>query len=166
MTTDPTTAATAPFEPTPQHQLLASFAGRWTGETQLYLDPTAPPEVSRTDATIEPVLGGRWVRIDHCGTAMSRPHAGVLTLGFHKDAQEFEASLIDSFHTGTAMMLSVGALRADGVVDVLGSYAAGAERWGWRTMLRLEGDELVIEARNISPAGEEYPAITTRLRRA
>lgn len=164
---DATSAPTAPFTLTSEHQALAELAGRWSGETHTTFDPAAPPEVCTTAATIDVLLGGRWIRIDYQGTAMGKPHAGLLLLGFHRDAQTFEATWIDSFHTGTAMMLSVGAPRADGVVDVLGSYAAGPERWGWRTTLtRTAPDELVLESINISPAGQEFPAVLTRLRRA
>lgn len=162
---DATSAPTAPFEPTPQHQALADIAGRWRGDTELYLDPSAAPELSHTEATIEALLGGRWIRIDYRGTAMARPHAGVLLLGFHRDANAFEAAWIDSFHTGTAMMMSVGEPRADDAVSVLGSYAAGDQRWGWRTTLRRTPSELVIESFNITPEGQEHPAIVTRLRR-
>jgi hypothetical protein len=163
---DATSAPTTPFNPTAHHTALHELVGRWAGETQLYLDPSAPPETSRTEATVESLLGGRWVRIDYQGTAMGKPHAGVLMLGYHRDAHSFEAAWIDSFHTGTAIMLSVGE-PGDGSISVLGSYAAGAERWGWRTTLRRDGaDGLVIEALNITPAGEAHPAVTTRLRRA
>lgn len=170
MTTRPLDAAsapTAPFQPTAHHDALRELVGRWTGETQLYLDPSAPPETSRTDATIDALLGGRWVRVDYQGTAMGKPHAGVLTLGYHRDAGSFEAAWIDSFHTGTAIMTSVGEPPGDGSISVLGSYDGGGERWGWRTTLRRIGaDELVIEAHNVTPAGEAQPAVTTRLRRA
>lgn len=160
------TAPTSPFEPTPQHQALAELAGRWSGDTELYLDPAAAPETSPTWATIEPLLAGRWLRIEYRGTATAQPHAGALILGYHRDAGAFEAAWIDSFHTGTAMMMSVGEARADGVISVLGSYAAGAERWGWRTTLRRAGaDALLIESFNVTPDGQEFPAVVTRLRR-
>jgi hypothetical protein len=163
---DATTAPTAPFTPTPQHAWLTELAGRWIGETQTWFDPESAPETSPTGATIEALLGGRWIRIDYQGTAMERPHAGVLLLGFHRDPQLFEAAWIDSFHTGTAIMMSVGAPRSDGLVSVLGSYAAGSERWGWRTTLRRDADELVLESFNVTPTGQELRAVLTRLRRA
>lgn len=157
---------TAPFDPAPQHTALSRLAGTWSGPTRLWLDPSGPPDESETAATVEVILGGRFVRVAYTGVAMGKPHAGELVLGFHKDAGEHEASWIDSFHTGTAIMMSVGRPRADGTIDVLGSYAAGPERWGWRTLVHDAGDELVIESKNIAPSGEEYPAVETRLRRA
>jgi len=159
-------APTAPFEPTPQHRALAELVGRWTGDTDLHLDPAAPPETTPVELTIEPLLAGRWIRLEYRGTAMGAPHAGALLLGYHRDAGAFEAAWVDSFHTGTAIMMSVGEARADGAISVLGSYTAGDERWGWRTTLRREGaDALVIEALNITPDGQAAPAVVTRLRR-
>ena len=156
---------TAPFDPRPEHVALTSLIGSWSGSTKTWFDPTTAPEESPTQATIESLLGGRSIRIDYQGTAMGKPHAGQMIVGYHKDAREHEVSSIDSFHTGSAMMMSVGTPRADGEIRVLGSYAAGPERWGWRTVIHLQGDELVIEATNISPTGQEDDALETRLRR-
>ena len=79
----------------------------------------------------------------------------------HVDAAQYELCWVDSFHTGSAMMLSLGDLRADGLISVTGSYQAGDERWGWRTEIEVD-DALVVRAFNISPAGEESRAIEAR----
>jgi hypothetical protein len=164
---DATNAATAAFQPAAQHETLRNMVGRWSGPTQTWLDPSAAPDESRTEVTVESLLGGRWIRIDYQSTVQGKPHAGQMIVGFHKDAKAFEIAWVDSFHTGTSMMLSTGAPRPDGAVSVVGSYGAGNERWGWRTVLRqTQPDELVFEAYNISPAGQEDRAVETRLRRA
>lgn len=163
---DATTAATAPFQPEAPHQALASMVGRWSGPTQTWLAPDAAPDESRTEATVEALLGGRWIRIDYQGTVQGEPHAGQMLVGFHKDAKVFEIALVDSFHTATSIILSTGEARPDGAVSVLGSFGAGEERWGWRTVIRQpQPGELVIEAYVISPAGREARAIETRLTR-
>lgn len=163
---DLTTAATTPFEPAAAHEALKRMIGRWSGPTRTWLDPTAPPDVSTTEASVDAILGGRWLRLAYQGSVLGKPHGGEMLIGFHQDAQVFEVAWVDSFHTGTAIMLSTGATREDGAMAMLGSYGAGEERWGWRTVLRLsEKGELVMEAFNISPDGQEYPAIETRLAR-
>ncbi|MBX3185861.1 MAG: DUF1579 domain-containing protein [Labilithrix sp.] len=157
---------TTPFEPKPPHQKLTALAGTWAGTTLTWLDPSAPPSESRVDASVETLLGGRWIRIAYASTVMEKPHAGEMTVGFHNDAKAHEMTWIDSFHTGTSIMLSTGAPRDDGAVSVLGSYAAGPQRWGWRTVIHQPSSgELVIEAFNIAPSGEEFPAVTTKLTR-
>jgi hypothetical protein len=150
----------------PEHDALTAWAGQWTGTTRTWFDADGEPEETATTANITSILGGRWICIDYQGVAMGKPHAGHMIVGFHRDASEHEVAWVDSFHTGTAMMMSVGKPRADTEVRVLGSYAAGPERWGWRTTMHVQGDELVIEATNITPAGDETPAVETRLRRS
>jgi hypothetical protein len=157
---------TAPFDAAPAHRALTALVGGWSGTTRTWLNPVAPPDEHPTRATISSLLDGRWIRIDYHGVVMKTPHAGEMIIGFHKDAAEYEMLWIDSFHTGSAMMMSVGGTGPDGEIRVLGSYAAGRERWGWRTVITVGADELVIDAFNISPAGHEDPAIHTRLRRA
>lgn len=144
-----------------QHARLMTLVGHYTGQTRTWLDPQAPPEETAGELHVEALGGGRWLRLQEQGRVADRPHTGEALLGFHRDAQQFELCWVDSFHTGSAMMLSVGAVRADGVISVTGSYAAGGERWGWRTELHLE-PTLTVRAVNISPAGEEHPAIEAR----
>jgi hypothetical protein len=164
---DLTRAPTAPFEAGEEHALLATFVGLWTGPTQLWLEPSGPPEVTSTLLHAEPVLGGRWLRVSYQGVTFGKPHAGEMLLGFHKDAREVELAWIDSAHTGSAIMLSKGKLARPGIIDVLGSYAAGEQRWGWRTILSCPSPgELVIQSFNISPQGEEERAMESRLTRS
>lgn len=144
---------------------LDGLTGSWTGITKTWLDPAAPPDEARVTATITTAVE-RWMRIAYTSTVTGKPHTGEMTWGFHNDPKQYEMTLIDTFHTGTAMMLSVGKEGATDI-DVLGSYAAGPERWGWRTTLeRPTADEILLKAFNIEPSGKEYPAIETRLRRA
>lgn len=159
-------AETAPFTPGPEHQALARLAGSWRGLSQLWLDPSAAPEESQGELHAELLLGARWLRLCMRGSALGKPHASEMLLGYHADARAHELAWIDSFHTGTSIMLSTGAATEPGRVDVLGSYAAGAQRWGWRTRLALvSADELALDAFNISPDGNEDRAVAWRFRR-
>lgn len=151
----------AALSATEHHARLMALAGSYRGRISTYLDPAAAPEHTEGELQATPLFGGRWLRLEQSGTVMGKPHAGEMLLGFHKDAAQFESCWVDSFHTGSAMMLSTGAARADGVIAVTGSYVAGPERWGWRTELHL-GEDLLIRSINISPAGEELPAIEAR----
>ena len=158
-------APTTPFDPTNEHARLAPFAGAWEGAITTWFDPSTPPEESRTRASIELVLGGRFLRVQYTGTVTGKAHAGEMLLAYEKDEKRYSLAWIDSFHTGTALMVSIGDATPDGAISVLGSYAAGEERWGWRTVLRAEPDDLVLEAFNVAPDGKEYPAVRTRFRR-
>lgn len=144
------------------HQRLQSLAGSYSGTTRTWLDPDAAPDVSAGELHAQAILGGRWLRLEQLGSVAGTAHAGELLLGYHIDGAEFELCWVDSFHTGSAMMMSSGKPRQDNVISVTGSYAAGSERWGWRTELHLPIEQpgpLTLRAFNISPAGQEWPAI-------
>jgi hypothetical protein len=158
---DTTTAATKPFEPGPEHQRLLAMVGGWQGQIETWFDADAEPEVSATRAHVVALLGGRFVRISYTSTAMGSPHAGEMIVGFSRDEGLWTMAWIDSFHTGTATMFFTG----KDAINVLGSYAAGNERWGWRTTFDLAGDTLTIASFNIPPGRNEERAIRTVLRR-
>ncbi|HEY8379761.1 MAG TPA: DUF1579 family protein [Nannocystis sp.] len=144
--------------PHPLHHL----AGTWTGPARTWLDDTGVPDEGTWTVEIEPLLGGRYLRLRYHGTCQGKPHHGEMTLG--SDPVEHTMYWIDTFHTGDAPLWSTGPAGPDIVVQ--GSYRAGPERWGWRTAFRLEGDQLVIDATNIAPSGREDHAIEVRLTRA
>lgn len=162
------------FRGTERHTALLRLEGRWSGEARTWLDPKGDPEITRIELVASSLLGGRFVRLAYTSSVAGRTHAGEMLVGFHVDAQTHEMVWIDSFHTGSSIMLSTGAPREDGAVEVVGSYRAGQERWGWRTRLSLEregtregeGDVFVVHAFNVSPAGQEDRAIEARLSRA
>lgn len=157
------TAPTKPFEPTPAHASFAHLSGDWRGTTSIWLEPGKPAEEVTTEVRAAVIAGGRFLRLESTGTAMGHPHAGEMLLAFEKDTSTWTLAQVDSFHTGTAMIVSTGTKPE---IDVVGSYVAGPERWGWRTILKPGQDELVIDAYNIEPNGTEHHAIHTTLRRA
>lgn len=152
-----------PFDrATANHAHLAKFVGYFRGETKTWMDPSQPPQVTSGELHVQPLFGGRWLRLEHVGTVIGKPHAGEMLLGYNIDEAQHELCWVDSFHTGSAMMFCSGKARDDGAISVLGSYAAGPERWGWRTELRLaSADSFIMTATNISPAGELWPALET-----
>jgi hypothetical protein len=150
-----------PFDAKPEHEALSSLAGHYKGTTRTFLDPNGAPVESEDTLYIAPVLGGRFVRIQWYGSVGDKPRQGELTLGYHVDAQEHELSWVDTFHTGSAILQFRGKPSDDGSIDVLGSYAAGEQRWGFGFTFARRGDGIVMRAINVSPAGEKQRAIET-----
>ncbi len=70
-------------------------------------------------------------------------------------AARFMISWVDSFHNGSALMLSEGSgLLRGNAVSILGHYpgADGGPLWGWRTEVRLvDADHLTITHFNLPP---------------
>lgn len=159
-------APTAPFAPLEAHVALMAMAGTWSGRIETWLDPSKPAELHDITATATVILDGRWLQLCYQSTILDKPLAGQMTVGFHRDANEHEIAWIDTFHTGTSILTSRGALVAPAEVRVVGSYGAGQETWGWRTVIHLATpDELVWEAFNVAPSLHEERAIRARLRR-
>jgi hypothetical protein len=160
-------APTSPFKASPEHARLLRMTGRWSGQTQTWFEPGTPAQLSDIRATVDALLGGRYVRIDYQATLCGEPHAGQFIIGYDPNDTRYTVLLIDSFHTGVVPMVCTGSPTTEGGLSVLGGYTAGSERWGWRTMIRLDdSDCLHIDAFNISPDGQEHRALETRLTRA
>jgi hypothetical protein len=163
---DLATTPTQAFEPTEVHRALHALAGHYQGTTQTWFEPKGPPVANPIDAHAEVILGGRFVRLTYTSTIMNGPHAGELLLGWSTPEAQLSVAWIDSFHTSPAMMISVGIIPAAGKFSVLGSYAAGAERWGWATVISQPNkDSILIEMFNISPTGVEDLGVEMRLER-
>jgi hypothetical protein len=154
-------SATISFDSSPQHEKLSNMVGTYVGRTKTWLEPSAPPDESISELRVQALFGGRWLRFEDHGSVAGKPRAGEMLLGFHHDEQRFEHCWVDSFHTGTAMMRSVGEPRGDGIIAVTGSYVAGSETWGWRTELDPK-EPFVVRAYNVSPDGNETIAIETK----
>ncbi len=158
------TADTAPLSASDGHRALHRLVGTWLGTTRTWLDPAMPPDEGQTVARVEAILGGRFVRLEYRGAVMGKSHAGELLIGHDATAGRFTSAWVDSFHMATGIMSSAGELRDDGAIALLGSYDAGGQKWGWRTVIRRVDDEhLTIESFNISPDGGEDRAVESRL---
>ncbi len=160
---DLATLKVAPFESTPQDDALSAFAGDWEGPTQTWFQPGTPVDRSKTRLHVELLLGGRFLRVVNAGNTTGSPHGGELLIGYEPKENVYTGVYIDSFHMSRGFLISKGAPRDDGIIVILGSFAAGSESWGWRTELRREGALLIHDAYLITPKGEEHHAVESRL---
>ena len=157
--------ATATY-PTKHHQHLAALAGEWEGPAQTWFDPDSAPKDAMTKGRIREIAQGNIVLFEYESSLDGEPFFGAFFLGYDENRKKFVASWVDSFHSSTALMQCEGDESPGALINVLGSYDAGGEKWGWRTVFRLEApDHLVYQAFNIFPDGTEYKGIETHLRR-
>jgi len=81
----------------PQHDTLGRFAGTWRAEVKLWMDPTAPPQVSQGTMKCTPVLGGRFLQQEY------RDDAGMFEgrgfWGYNTVDERYEGFWIDSMAT-------------------------------------------------------------------
>ena len=162
--------ATAPFDGTPQHARLARLEGAWRGTARTTFDPSTPPEESPWTGRITLPLGGRFARFEYGSRVMDRPHAGELTIAYESGDRRWRTAWIDSFHTSPAILISDGEQDAPDAIVVRGTYfaAEGHPRWGWITEIDDRGvseGRLVITMKNVTPDGQEMPALDIELGR-
>ncbi len=144
---------------------LIAAAGRWTGTSKLQ-DPHGPPDESSATATVTPVLGGKFVRLDYTWAYHDAPQEGSLLLGHDAGRAVVTGHWIDTWHMGDKVMALEGAIMADGAISLRGSYAAPpGPDWGWRIDLTPEAKRLTIVMYNITPDGREDLAVEAELGR-
>jgi Protein of unknown function (DUF1579) len=160
---------TKPYTPDHAHARLARLVGSWEGLAKTYLDPSKPPVEARWEGRIESVLGGRFVRFGYRSELQGSPLAGELLVAFESGEKLWRTSWVDSFHTGTAILVSTGEGGAGAVpISLTGSYfaAPGHPHWGWRTELDdREPERLHLRMYNVSPEGQEDLGVDLVLRR-
>lgn len=86
------------------HALLAKSNGKWNSESSMYMQPGAPPMVSKGTVVSKMILGGRYQVSEHKGTMMGEPFEGVSTLGYDNHKKMFENTWVDNMGTGITKM--------------------------------------------------------------
>jgi hypothetical protein len=149
------------------HHFFARMAGNWKGTSKLWLEPGKLADESSVLGTIQLLLEGRYALYLYQSSIEGEPQHGMFTFGYNITLEQYEASWVDSFHTGTGIMFCIGAEKENGF-SVTGTYPdpTGGPDWGWRTEVELVDDQLTITAFNITPEGQEFMATEMVLNRA
>ncbi|MGH2523242.1 MAG: DUF1579 family protein [Anaerolineales bacterium] len=147
---------------------LIRHTGKWKGVYRLWLSPSEAAHESETTASITPLIGGKFARIDYTWAADGEPQAGSLLFGYEAKAALATAVWIDSWHMGDKFMISQGTLEGEKAVVVRGSYAVeSGPDWGWRTVIESgEVDSFRVVMYNVSPDGQEALAVAATYTRA
>jgi Protein of unknown function (DUF1579) len=133
---------------------LAGCAGSWRGTNTLQDPNSNTPEDSSSSATVTPVLGGKFVRLDYTWSYRGAPQEGSLLIGFDTQADQVTAHWVDTWHMSDKVMACVGPRPDSAILSVRGSYAAPpGPDWGWRIEITPDGRTLRIVMFNIWPDG-------------
>lgn len=138
---------------------LSPFLGDWSGRSTLWLEPKSDGEKSQSTATATAVANGKFLRLDYDWAFRGDRQEGSLLLGHDDEKGCYEAVWIDSWHMGPVMMRCTS--DTDAQIDLRGEYEVGdgSPNWGWRITLRAAGDTLTVAMWNISPDGQQVPAV-------
>ena len=140
---------------------LAACAGKWHGTNRLQDPNLNVADDSAATATLTPLLGGKFVRMDYTWAYHGTPQEGSLLIGFTSGPAVVTAQWIDTWHMGESVMSCHGTAEPDGSIIVRGTYAVppGAD-WGWRIVLE-PGDAGAVRLimYNVDPDGHEELAV-------
>jgi len=147
---------------------LAACAGSWRGTNTLQDPHNNIAEDSVATATVTPVLGGRFVRLDYTWGYKDKPQEGSLLIGFDKQEDTVTAHWIDTWHMSDKVMVCTGSSPSGPTYAVRGSYAAPpGPDWGWRIEITPDGGQaLRLVMYNIWPEGKEDLAVEATYTRA
>ena len=143
---------------------LEKLSGGWQGTSLLWL--SEQPLESETTAAVRSAAGGTCLCIEYRWSYEGEPQEGILLLG-NQGEGGMQIIWRDSFHSDGAFMVSDGQTEGPGAVQAVTHYAAPpGPDWGWRTHLRTDDENrFEIAMVNISPDGEEDPAVRMEYRR-
>ena len=150
------------------HSQLASLAGNWEGEIEVWFDADASPERGQLVGTIQTMLDKRFIRFDYSNSMQGETHSGMLLIGYYLVRKACTISWIDSFHTGTQILQLESTELGKEVFEGKGSYSdpSGGPDWFWRIVIEpLPENKLAIRHYNIHPNAQEDTAIRILLER-
>lgn len=92
--------------PAAEHAKLAKYAGNFTADVQMWMDPAAPPTQSTGKATNEMILGGRHLKQTFEGDMMGKPFHGIGFSGYDTLKKQWYSTWMDDMSTGFMFMES------------------------------------------------------------
>lgn len=103
------------------HKALEPLVGEWNAEVKMWMDPAAPPSVTKGTAKSTWVLGGRFVQQEFNGEFMGKPFRGIGLTGYDNTKQTYNNVWVDDI--STAMFTSEGRAEKGGrVITFEGTY--------------------------------------------
>jgi Protein of unknown function (DUF1579) len=151
----------------PDLDALLALEGSWQATYELRGDPSFEGD-SPSTATVAGMLDKRCLRIDYTWSYRGTDQQGLLIVGREHGPDDRATVLwLDSWHNQDRMMVSRGAFRPDGGIDVRGSWPAGDDGpdWGWRTVLAIAPAGWTMTMYVVTPAGEEALGVNAAYRR-
>lgn len=114
--------AEAACTPGAAHKLLEPLVGNWNAEVKMWMEPDAPPTITKGAAKCTWTLKDRFVQQDFSGEFMGKPFRGISFTGYDNVRQKYRSVWIDDM--STTMVTSEGDADPEGkVITFGGTYA-------------------------------------------
>ena len=142
-------------------EICEKLLGDWEGQYQLWLDPDAPPDTSKSKARITKTVKDKFLQIEYDWSYEGEKNEGLLVIGYNEIKEKIQMSWIDSWHQQHDFMHSTGLIENENTFSAKGSYLAPkGPNWEWRTRIIAQSDNaFTFEMYNISPLGNEDIAV-------
>jgi hypothetical protein len=135
-------------QPGEYHELLKNFVGTWTADVKMWMDPKAPPVVTKGQATFKLIFDGRFLYGDFLGEFMGMPFKGINIMGYDNAKKEFFSIWLDNSTTG--------------LLSSTGTYDAATKKYHFRaeTLDPLSGQTLEMREEAYFASKDEYISTT------
>ncbi len=136
------------MQPGEFHEHLKNFVGTWSADVRMWMDPNAPPIVSKGKATFKLIFDGRFLYGDFLGEFMGMPFKGINIMGYDNIKKEFFSIWLDNSTTGR--------------ISSTGSYDADSKKYRFRaeTFDPYSGQTLEMREEAYFASKDEYISVT------
>ena len=136
------------MKPGEYHELLKNFVGTWNAEAKIWMDPSAPPIVTKGRATFKLIFDGRFHYGDFLGEFMGSPFKGINIMGYDNAKKEFFSIWLDNSTTS--------------VLSAKGTYDADTEKFQFHaeTFDPYSGQTLEMREEARFASEDEYISVT------
>lgn len=135
-------------QPSENHELLKEFVGTWTADVKMWMDPNAPPVVSKGQASFKLIFEGRFLYGDFLGEFMGMPFKGINIMGYDNAKKEFFSIWLDNSTTG--------------LLSSTGTYDRGTKKYHFRAEMfdPVSGQTMEMREEAYFASKDEYISVT------
>jgi hypothetical protein len=130
------------------HEHLKNFVGTWSADAKMWMEPNAPPVISKGQATFKLIFDGRFLYGDFVAEFMGAPFKGINIMGYDNGKKEFFSIWLDNSNTG--------------LLSSTGTYDPATKKYKFRAEMfdPLSGQILEMREEAYFASEDEYVSVT------
>jgi hypothetical protein len=136
-------------------ELIELSKGKWSGEIRTWINPNSETVSEQFTGNFNEIIPNV-LQFRYKSKFQSYNIEAVMLISYKSSGGQI--SWIDSFHTQNSIQHNEGKLNGN-KLQALGHYSAGAELWGWETIIELSDYRPLITMFNIPPKDEKYKGV-------